>query len=321
MVGQAWSLEATCEVATDQNPAAKDFEHVLEAVEGFHPSELPLLKAVLEKRGTPFIVGDLEGHFPADLSRAGNKTRVQRFMRKLKGHELGEHLEKTSFAGRRAYVLGATLEVEFARGPVNPPTSAAKADSSVRFSHDEEVMLDHVMAKPGRRFTGRELFELLPEDLDSNLRRGRVRDFVKKLGRHALGQNMDVREFGFTRSYLLGKPAKVVVVPLATEARPAMMMSELKPGPVVSLAPDEVPELVADKDTPGWWRKFGLCAQADPDAFFPDKGGSTRAAKRICDGCEVKLECLEYGLSIGDRFGIYGGLSERERRSLKRTTG
>jgi len=66
------------------------------------------------------------------------------------------------------------------------------------------------------------------------------------------------------------------------------------------------------------WQDRALCAQTDPEAFFPEKGGSTREAKRICLGCEVRGECLEYALANDERFGIWGGLSERERRRLKR---
>ncbi|MBB3035627.1 WhiB family redox-sensing transcriptional regulator [Hoyosella altamirensis] len=66
------------------------------------------------------------------------------------------------------------------------------------------------------------------------------------------------------------------------------------------------------------WQDRALCAQTDPEAFFPEKGGSTREAKRICLGCEVRDECLEYALANDERFGIWGGLSERERRRLKR---
>jgi WhiB family redox-sensing transcriptional regulator len=66
------------------------------------------------------------------------------------------------------------------------------------------------------------------------------------------------------------------------------------------------------------WQENALCAQTDPEAFFPEKGGSTREAKRICVGCEVRVECLEYALANDERFGIWGGLSERERRRLKR---
>ncbi|RBY77816.1 WhiB family transcriptional regulator [Geodermatophilus sp. TF02-6] len=66
------------------------------------------------------------------------------------------------------------------------------------------------------------------------------------------------------------------------------------------------------------WQERALCAETDPEAFFPEKGGSTREAKKICTGCEVRAECLEYALANDERFGIWGGLSERERRRLRR---
>ena len=71
-------------------------------------------------------------------------------------------------------------------------------------------------------------------------------------------------------------------------------------------------------DGPLAWQDRALCAQTDPEAFFPEKGGSTREAKRVCSTCEVREECLEYALAHDERFGIWGGLSERERRKLKR---
>ena len=60
------------------------------------------------------------------------------------------------------------------------------------------------------------------------------------------------------------------------------------------------------------------CALRPTEAFFPEKGGSTREAKRVCLSCEVRAECLEYALGNDERFGIWGGLSERERRKLKK---
>jgi len=75
-----------------------------------------------------------------------------------------------------------------------------------------------------------------------------------------------------------------------------------------------------DADAPGWQER-ALCAETDPEAFFPEKGGSTREAKKICTGCEVRAECLEYALANDERFGIWGGLSERERRRLRRRVG
>ncbi len=66
------------------------------------------------------------------------------------------------------------------------------------------------------------------------------------------------------------------------------------------------------------WQAQALCAQTDPEAFFPEKGGSTRDAKRVCGVCPVRSECLEYALTNDERFGIWGGLSERERRRLRK---
>ncbi len=75
---------------------------------------------------------------------------------------------------------------------------------------------------------------------------------------------------------------------------------------------------VVEDDNPLSWQTDSLCAQTDPEAFFPEKGGSTRDAKRICTSCEVRTQCLEYALENDERFGIWGGLSERERRKLKK---
>ncbi len=66
------------------------------------------------------------------------------------------------------------------------------------------------------------------------------------------------------------------------------------------------------------WQTEALCAQTDPEAFFPEKGGSTRDAKKVCASCTVRSECLEYALANDERFGIWGGLSERERRRLRK---
>jgi WhiB family transcriptional regulator, redox-sensing transcriptional regulator len=87
--------------------------------------------------------------------------------------------------------------------------------------------------------------------------------------------------------------------------------------PQLSLVPERMDaerSTIEDEE----WQERALCAQTDPEAFFPEKGGSTREAKRICQGCEVKDECLESALANDERFGIWGGLSERERRRLKR---
>lgn len=68
---------------------------------------------------------------------------------------------------------------------------------------------------------------------------------------------------------------------------------------------------------PGDWQADALCSQTDPEQFFPEKGGSTRAAKAVCRECPVRNKCLEMALTNDERFGIWGGLSERDRRKLK----
>jgi len=68
----------------------------------------------------------------------------------------------------------------------------------------------------------------------------------------------------------------------------------------------------------GRWQERANCLGVDPDLFFPERGASTREAKSVCRGCEVRFECLEYALAHGEKFGIWGGLSERERRRVRR---
>ena len=90
--------------------------------------------------------------------------------------------------------------------------------------------------------------------------------------------------------------------------------------PQLSVVPDQM-EFEPATDEDEQWQERALCAQTDPEAFFPEKGGSTREAKRVCRSCEVRGECLEFALENDERFGIWGGLSERERRRVKREVG
>lgn len=62
------------------------------------------------------------------------------------------------------------------------------------------------------------------------------------------------------------------------------------------------------------WMFGGLCGQSDPDAWFPDKGGDVRVAKRVCLACPVLAECAAFALARDDLVGVWGGMSERERR-------
>ncbi len=66
------------------------------------------------------------------------------------------------------------------------------------------------------------------------------------------------------------------------------------------------------------WQGQSNCVGVDPDIFFPERGASTKEAKSICAACSVREHCLEYALVNGEKFGIWGGTSERERRRLRR---
>jgi WhiB family redox-sensing transcriptional regulator len=66
------------------------------------------------------------------------------------------------------------------------------------------------------------------------------------------------------------------------------------------------------------WQDDANCLGVDPDLFFPERGASTREAKEVCRGCVVREQCLEFALQNGEKFGIWGGLSERERRRIRR---
>lgn len=66
------------------------------------------------------------------------------------------------------------------------------------------------------------------------------------------------------------------------------------------------------------WQDRAACHDTDDTVFFLEKGGSTRPAKAICAGCPVRAPCLQYALDHDERFGIWGGKTERERRRLKR---
>lgn len=65
------------------------------------------------------------------------------------------------------------------------------------------------------------------------------------------------------------------------------------------------------------WMESAVCASADPEEWFPEKGVSAHAAKKICATCPVIDECLQFALK-NDEQGVWGGTSHRERRSLLR---
>ena len=91
------------------------------------------------------------------------------------------------------------------------------------------------------------------------------------------------------------------------------MSTDAAEGRDVLTGPFTVIDMAAEEQE---WQQRALCAQTDPEAFFPEKGGSTREAKRICSTCDVRAECLEYALEHRIDHGVWGGCSERERRRI-----
>lgn len=66
------------------------------------------------------------------------------------------------------------------------------------------------------------------------------------------------------------------------------------------------------------WQDHARCLEVDPEIFFPERGGSSQAARAICDACPVAAACRRYAVRTKQTFGIWGGTSERERRILRR---
>src|ERR1700732_1043227 len=71
-------------------------------------------------------------------------------------------------------------------------------------------------------------------------------------------------------------------------------------------------------ETEPGWKSRANCMGVAPDLFFPERGSSTREAKEVCRGCIVREDCLEFAIANGEKFGIWGGMSERERRRVRR---
>lgn len=70
----------------------------------------------------------------------------------------------------------------------------------------------------------------------------------------------------------------------------------------------------------GWkadWAARGACRNSDPDALFV-QGAAQNRAKVVCTGCPVRTECLADALDNRVEFGVWGGMTERERRALLR---
>lgn len=78
--------------------------------------------------------------------------------------------------------------------------------------------------------------------------------------------------------------------------------------------------LTAPIDDERPWVVFGACREVQGNTFFPMTREESQQALAICSTCPVQLECLEYALEARERYGIWGGKTEKQRRQLRRRT-
>lgn len=69
------------------------------------------------------------------------------------------------------------------------------------------------------------------------------------------------------------------------------------------------------------WMADAACRGMDPNLFHPHRGQDSRAAKTVCSGCPVRVDCAEYAVTNNQHHGVWGMLSERQRYQLRRSRG
>lgn len=124
-----------------------------------------------------------------------------------------------------------------------------------------------------------------------------------------------------TGAYFHGRLQIVAADPTDREAvaRDARARSAARTISVGEVSGDPASASTFPTDRDWSWRDDAVCAGLDPDLFFPERGASSGEAKAVCRGCPVRSECLEHAMSVPEKFGIWGGLSEKERRRLRRS--
>lgn len=66
------------------------------------------------------------------------------------------------------------------------------------------------------------------------------------------------------------------------------------------------------------WSDDARCRGLDPDQFFVRGAAQSRRAIKVCQRCSVRQQCLQYALDNDIDFGVWGGLTERQRRAAQR---
>ncbi len=90
---------------------------------------------------------------------------------------------------------------------------------------------------------------------------------------------------------------------MITNTRPPFDRADMLPVPITEERP---------------WVVFSACRDKDADLFFPENKTNERTALSICAACPVQVDCLEYAFEADIRFGVWGGMTEKQRRRLAR---
>jgi len=69
------------------------------------------------------------------------------------------------------------------------------------------------------------------------------------------------------------------------------------------------------------WQRYGACRGEGIEAFIPNRGGSFKPARQLCEKCPVRRECFDYAMADDELVGMWGGTTERERHQMRQGRG
>lgn len=245
------------------------------------PLEL-MIGYVKNLRGEPFAARDVE-QFQPELDAVGRKHFMQKLLRRLQAdEETADRLRHEGNTKGRKYWLASEL------------TGESLHEGPDWFESHQNI-------------------ELRPFAIYSQAELASVRRTLRQL--HSMreagiqqinGQN--IKEIFAVCNSSIKTYHEHIAISIATKEREKIRIRDI----TISSVP-------SDDDTgKGDFTEYANCRGVDPDLFFPEKGASVKEAQRVCSGCVVRDECGEYALARGERFGIWGGMSERERRRIRK---
>lgn len=175
---------------------------------------------------------------------------------------------------------------------------------------DLVVLLDRAASDINRPFTDEEITEI-SEVLNLQSKIYHLAEIATKMTFETKG-TMTTKLQSFIRRLFRGDdsalPTELRIPVTAYNKQLAAEKKESSKNLLAILGVSPVPQILYDK---------GACYGADPQAFFQEKGGDVRPAQRICSNCTVFEECQEYALESREPFGVWGGLSEQDRRKIR----